>query len=68
MAKMRLDMQKHLSIVGLYNTSWTEVLNPMLTSISIDEDEIARLTADCIVKRKSGQLILVEPKLIVRET
>jgi GntR family transcriptional regulator of arabinose operon len=66
--QMGLDFEKHLSIVGLYNTSWTEVLHPSLTSISIEEAEIARITVDCIVNNKSGQRILVEPKLIVRET
>ena len=66
--KTGLDFKKHLSIVGLYNTSWTEILNPQLTSISIEESEIARIAADCIVKHKSGQRILVAPKLIVRET
>jgi GntR family transcriptional regulator of arabinose operon len=65
---MGLKFKKHLSIVGLYNTSWTDVLDPSLTSISIEEMEIARSAADCIVKRKTGQRILVAPKLIVRET
>jgi DNA-binding LacI/PurR family transcriptional regulator len=67
-AKMGLDLKGHLSIVGLYNTSWTEILNPTLTSISIEESEIARIVSDCIVKRKTGQRITIEPKLIVRET
>ena len=66
--RMGLDFKKYLSIVGLYNTSWTEVLDPALTSISIEEMEIARITADCIFKRKIGQRIQVEPKLILRET
>lgn len=68
MARMDLKFKNNLSIVGLYNTSWTEVLNPSLTSISIGEMDIAGITADCIVKRKTGQRILVEPKLVVRET
>ncbi|MHB9139748.1 MAG: substrate-binding domain-containing protein, partial [Victivallaceae bacterium] len=63
-----IDMHKNLSIVGLYNVSWAEILHPTLTSISINEAEIARLAADCIVNRKIGQRIVVEPKLIVRET
>ena len=63
-----LDFKQNLSIVGCYNTSWTEVLHPKLTSISINEAKIAHLTADCIINHKTGQRIVVEPKLIVRET
>ena len=66
--KMGLDLKKHFSIVGLYNTSWTGVLNLQLTSISIEESEIARIVADCIVNHKTGQRIMIEPRLIVRET
>ncbi len=65
---MGLDFKKSLSIVGLYNTSWGEILNPAMTSISIQEAEIAEIAADCIINRKTGQRILVEPKLIKRET
>lgn len=63
-----IDMHENLSIVGLYDISWAEILHPMLTSISINETEIARLAADCIVNRKTGQQIVVEPKLVIRET
>ncbi len=67
-AKMGLNFKEKLSIVGLYNTSWTEVLHPALTSISINEVEIARRTADCIIKNKIGQRIMIAPQLIIRET
>lgn len=63
-----LDFKQNLSIVGCYNTSWTEVLHPKLTSISINEAEIAHLAADCIINCKTGQRIVVKPRLIVRET
>jgi len=66
--RMGLDFTQNLSIVGCYNTSWTEVLHPKLTSISIDETEIAHHAANCIINCKTGQRIIVEPKLIVRET
>ena len=65
---MGLDFKKSLSIVGLYNTSWGEILHPALTSISIQEAEIAKIAADCIINHKTGQRILVEPKLVKRET
>ncbi|MFA7230506.1 MAG: GntR family transcriptional regulator [Victivallaceae bacterium] len=66
--KLGLDFKKNISIVGCYNTSWTEVLHPTLTSISVNETEIAHVAADCIVNRKTGQRIVVDPKLVVRET
>ena len=66
--KMGLDFKRNLSIVGCYNTSWADVLHPTLTSIAVNESEIARLAADCIINRKTGQRMIVEPELIVRET
>ncbi|MCF6175127.1 MAG: GntR family transcriptional regulator [Victivallaceae bacterium] len=63
-----LEIKNSFNIVGLYNTSWTEVLSPALTSISINENEIARLTADCISKQKKSQKFLITPELIKRET
>ncbi len=65
---MGLNIKQNISIVGCYNTSWAEVLYPRLTSISINETEIAHLAADCIINRKIGQRIVIEPRLIVRET
>jgi DNA-binding LacI/PurR family transcriptional regulator/DNA-binding transcriptional regulator YhcF (GntR family) len=65
---MGLNIKQNISIVGCYNTAWAEVLYPRLTSISVNEPEIARLAADCIINRKTGQRIVIEPRLIVRET
>ena len=65
---MGLNIKQNISIVGCYNTAWAEVLYPRLTSIFVNETEIARLAADCIINRKTGQRIVIEPRLIVRET
>jgi LacI family transcriptional regulator len=66
--KIGIDIARDFNIVGLYNTSWAEVFHPTLSSISIKETEIAHLTADCIINRKTGCRIVIEPELIVRET
>lgn len=63
-----LTFEDNCSIVGLYNTPWTEILNPSLTSISINEREIGRLTAQAVIEGWRGKRIKVEPELIIRET
>ena len=64
----KFEFGKDCSIVGLFNTPWTEILTPKLTSISIREREIGRLAAEAIIGGWKGKRILVEPELIVRET
>lgn len=56
------------SIVGMFNTPWTEILKPSLTSISINEREIGRLAGQIAIKEDKGKRIKVEPELIIRET
>jgi GntR family transcriptional regulator, arabinose operon transcriptional repressor len=63
-----LQFGKHCSIVGLFNTPWTEILRPSLTSVSINEREIGRLTAKAVIENWKNKKIKVEPELIVRET
>lgn len=66
--KLSLPFGEHCSIVGLFNTPWTQIFSPSLTSISINEREIGRLTAKAIYEGWKGRKIKVAPELIVRET
>ncbi len=66
--KLGLEFGKHCSLVGLFNTHWTEILKPGLTSVSINEREIGRLVAKAVIEEWKGKRIKVEPELIIRET
>jgi DNA-binding LacI/PurR family transcriptional regulator len=66
--ELDLEFGKDCSIVGLYNTPWTDILKPGLTSVSINEREIGRLTAKAVIEGWKGKKVKVEPELIRRET
>jgi GntR family transcriptional regulator, arabinose operon transcriptional repressor len=65
---MNLELGKDCSIVGLYNTHWSTILKPELTSISVNEREIGKLMAKCVIEKWQGKTVKVAPTLIVRET
>jgi len=67
-SELGLQFGESCSIVGLFNTPWTKILKPSLTSISINEREIGRLAAKAVIEGWKGKKIKVEPELIVRET
>ena len=66
--ELGLQFGKDCSIVGLFNTPWTKILKPSLTSISINERKIGRLAAKAVIEEWKGKKIKVEPELIIRET
>jgi GntR family transcriptional regulator, arabinose operon transcriptional repressor len=66
--ELGMNFDKNCSIVGMYNTPWTEILKPGLTSVSINEREIGRLAAQAVIEGWKGKNIKVEPKLIIRGT
>lgn len=66
--KVGLTIGKDLGIVGLYNTHWVSELHPLLTSISINEVDIALLAIQSIKEKWCKKTVLVEPKLIVRNS
>ena len=66
--KLGLEIGKELGIVGLYNTSWTEILYPSLSSISVKEREIGALTARCIIEAAKGERVKVLPEFVKRNT
>ena len=66
--ELGLQFGEHCSIIGMFNTPWTEILKPSLTSISINEREIGCLAGKAVIEGWKGKKIKVEPELIVRET
>jgi DNA-binding LacI/PurR family transcriptional regulator len=57
-----------LAVLGLYNTPWCEIFKPALSSISMNETEIGRITAQAIREEWHGKTVMVEPKLIIRDS
>lgn len=67
--ELGLSIPRDVSVVGYYNTPWSEIFYPRLTSVSIREDELADIVSDLIIKRRKGKVnISLEPELIVRES
>jgi GntR family transcriptional regulator of arabinose operon len=66
-----LRVPEDLSLVGYWNTPWAEMSRVPLTSVSIREDEIARIAAEQLMRAfKDGmcedELTVVQPTLVVR--
>jgi len=66
LSKLGMKPGKDFGIVGYYDTSWTEVFDPPLTSISINAEKIAGLAAEAVIKNWCGKKIKVAPELIIR--
>lgn len=66
----RLGMRagKDFNAVGLFNTSWCEVFEPYLTSISVNEERIGRLAVRSALENWRGRKITIEPQLIIRNS
>ncbi|MEI8245121.1 MAG: substrate-binding domain-containing protein [Lentisphaerota bacterium] len=66
--KMGMEIGRDVSVVGLFNTSWAEVITPALTSVSVNETQIGKITTQCITEHAKGERITVSPELIIRES
>jgi GntR family transcriptional regulator of arabinose operon len=57
-----------LSVIGMGNTPWSQSSQPQMTSVSLEEKEIARIAAILIEQPMPAEpvLIRVEPKLYTR--
>lgn len=64
-----LRVPEDIIITGYYNTPWSEISHPKLTSVSIEEDKIANALFENVKDRKrlKGEL-MVTPRLVVRES
>lgn len=67
-AELGVTPGRDFSLLGQYNTPWTQALSPALSSISIDEDRIVRAVADCVIHDRRNVRIEIPPEIVVRET
>ena len=65
---LKLKIPSQISVVGYYNTPWAEMLDPHLTSVSIEEAKIAEVTVRKIIEKKTEEKILVPPSLVIRDS
>jgi GntR family transcriptional regulator of arabinose operon len=72
-ADMGLRVPEDLAVIGYWNTPWAEMTRVPLTSVSIGEDEIARIAASKLLEaRRTGtwqaECVIVKPQLVVRQS
>lgn len=69
--ELSIKVPEELSLVGYYDTPWTTVLTPQITSVSLKQEEIAKvaikqLTSDTSPNKPNK--IIIKPELIIRES
>jgi GntR family transcriptional regulator of arabinose operon len=72
-AEIGLRVPEDLAVIGYYNTPWAEMTRVPLTSVSINETEIASLAAAKLLEARSpgswhSERLVVEPRLVVRQS
>lgn len=68
--KRGLEVPGDVSVVGMGNTPWCEMLDPPLTSISLGEEQIARMAVLLAreVAPEYQQVMRMSPKLVERDS
>lgn len=66
--KAKKKIGKDLKIVGMFNTPWVDMLQPSLTSVDMNLEEIGRKAAETIGKGTVGQTIFILPEIITRDS
>lgn len=66
--EMNFKIGKDIGVIGYYNTPWCESFSPTLTSVSIEEEEIAKFALKSIKERWESKNIIIPPKLIERDS
>lgn len=67
-AQMNLRIGEDVPILGLFNTPWCHNLTPALSSISVNEAELARQALLLLEARAHGTIIKIPSDIIVRES
>ena len=66
----QLRLPDELSVVGMGNTPWAEMLTPQLTSVSMGEAKMARLAVTLSEHERPAEttILRVEPRLVERSS
>ncbi len=68
LGQLNLKPGRDVDVIGFFNTEWCYKFNPALTSVSICPEIIAAKTAELIEAGAKGETIMIEPKIIVRNS
>ncbi len=63
-----LAIGRDVAVTGLFDTALSEMLSPRLTTVNIGEKEIAALTMKAVAENWQGRLVMVKPRLIIKES
>ncbi len=67
--EMKVTIGRDIAVMGMLNSvSTCELMNPTLSSISINEREIGHLTAQALQEKWKNETILVKPELVIRNS
>lgn len=66
-----LQVPEDLSVIGYWNTPWAEMTRVPLTSISVREEEVARIAAEKLMEcgkleNPPPSITILEPELVIR--
>jgi LacI family transcriptional regulator len=67
-AETGLRVPEDIAVIGYWNTPWADLTRVPLTSISIREDEIARLAVEKLIAGDAPQTFVVKPELVIRQS
>ena len=67
--EMNITVGRDIAVMGMLNSVATcELMEPTLSSISINEREIGHLTAQALQEKWKNETILVKPELVIRNS
>jgi DNA-binding LacI/PurR family transcriptional regulator len=61
-----LSVPQDIAVLGYYDTPWTMVTHPRLSSISTRPAEIVSAVADMFLNDRMGDQIVIPPRLMIR--
>lgn len=66
--RMKLKIGRDLEILGMFNLDMDELLQPTLSSISLNDARIGKYLSEAVINDWHGKTVEVEPEIIYRES
>lgn len=63
-----MNVPDDLAVIGCNNTPWCEAFSPKLSSVSVEETQLAQLAVRAILADERVGRTMVQPALVVRES